>query len=152
MCISLVKFPFFLYFLSVTGFIILVNKDYQWLNCQIIMINNLNRMITRTGYRCCTQLYIPICTYMLLLTMSNFTQEINTSIEFSFEFLHAFDQIALGRLKPKWTWQHLTTSKLLVLNHLTNNRFITSNAILSIIRSFVHSALLLAGLLLKTCE
>jgi len=41
--------------------------------------------MTRTTYRCCTQLYT-----LNAVVFSNFTQEIITSIEFSYEFLYAF--------------------------------------------------------------
>jgi len=42
-------------------------------------------------------------------------------------FFARLDQLALGRSKPKWSWQHLTTSILLVLNDFINRRFTTKS-------------------------
>jgi len=65
---------------------------------------------------------------MSLLRMSNFTQQIITSMKFiASNFFTRGDQLTLGRSKPKWSWQHLTTSLLLVLNNFINKRFTTKS-------------------------
>ena len=40
----------------------------------------------------------------------------------SSNFFTRFSQVTLGSSKTKWSWQHLTTSILLVLNNFINNR------------------------------
>ena len=44
-------------------------------------------------------------------------------------FFTRLDQLTLGRSKPKWSWQHLTTSVLLVLNNFIDRRFTTKSRV-----------------------
>ena len=78
--------------------------------------NNVNRMLTSVNKLLLLHKTIRARLHALLLTTSNFTQQIITSMKFIFEFLYSFGPThTLGRSKPKSSWQNLTTSILLII-------------------------------------
>ena len=79
----------------------------------------LNKTRMNTTVHCLCSSY---STYSQHYTVDYYKHEIHLRTSFL-----VWNKITLGRSKPKWSWQHLTTSILLALNNFINRRITKNN-------------------------